>query len=368
MKLNVLSTGLIICLHLSFSNMLSTSQSEELSSLPTLDPDPGLRRHILWAEEDRLGNDSSIASRNRSTRSLDTLKYPSPSLALINNTRNANTKTVVPKCNHQAAAEESQHQYINQTENIRIASELHRWIGQPEYLNGTRKLSFPLDDVDVEKNFKVDRNFLANLMPKKYQRQRKFLLRKNKKVEKYPVGSNLEDEGGVDVFRPVVGRGEMKYAELFKELRRRDDTFYVVSFTADHLMVPALAYNKTKRPRMSLMFPAVGFNGSVSEEHVMMMQIDCEVLDTAMIQVREKLIPDHLRRLPNVTKEEDVVARGEGGGVERKGNVTEGVKFGPHLKSDDGLMEGRRGFVRKPYFVGNPRFENTSTRDEEERR
>lgn len=48
---------------------------------------------------------------------------------------------------------------------------------------------------------------------------------------------------------------------LLEALNRRDDTFYVVSFSGDHLLLPALALNKTARPKMSLVFPALSTNG-----------------------------------------------------------------------------------------------------------
>jgi hypothetical protein len=51
------------------------------------------------------------------------------------------------------------------------------------------------------------------------------------------------------------------YAAFFEAINRRDDTFYVVSFTGDHLLVPAVAHNKTVRPKMSLVLPALPFNG-----------------------------------------------------------------------------------------------------------
>lgn len=48
---------------------------------------------------------------------------------------------------------------------------------------------------------------------------------------------------------------------FFEAINRRDDTFYLVSFSGDHLLLPALSHNKTSRPKMSLMLPAVLSNG-----------------------------------------------------------------------------------------------------------
>ena len=52
-----------------------------------------------------------------------------------------------------------------------------------------------------------------------------------------------------------------QYAAFFDAIHRRDDTFYVVSFSGDHLLLPALAHNKTLRPKMALVFPTLPING-----------------------------------------------------------------------------------------------------------
>lgn len=51
------------------------------------------------------------------------------------------------------------------------------------------------------------------------------------------------------------------FAAFFEAIQRKDDTFYVVSFSDDHLLVPASEHNSTARPRMSLLLPAVPLNG-----------------------------------------------------------------------------------------------------------
>jgi len=51
---------------------------------------------------------------------------------------------------------------------------------------------------------------------------------------------------------------------LFDSIERQDDTFYVVSFSGDHLLLPAShnASNTTLRPKMSLVFPTLTSNGN----------------------------------------------------------------------------------------------------------
>ncbi|KFQ62857.1 Cyclic AMP-dependent transcription factor ATF-6 alpha, partial [Pelecanus crispus] len=50
------------------------------------------------------------------------------------------------------------------------------------------------------------------------------------------------------------------YQDFFEAIRRREDTFYVVSFRRDHLLLPATTHNKTRRPKMSIVLPAVNIN------------------------------------------------------------------------------------------------------------
>ncbi|XP_011666987.1 cyclic AMP-dependent transcription factor ATF-6 beta isoform X1 [Strongylocentrotus purpuratus] len=79
------------------------------------------------------------------------------------------------------------------------------------------------------------------------------------------------------------------YDNLLEALNRRDDTFYVVSFSNDHLLLPATTHNNTHRPKMSLVMPTVTANESMwntPKDHISMMQIDCEVVDTKVVHVK----------------------------------------------------------------------------------
>uniref|UniRef100_A0A8D0L9D8 Activating transcription factor 6 beta n=1 Tax=Sphenodon punctatus TaxID=8508 RepID=A0A8D0L9D8_SPHPU len=49
--------------------------------------------------------------------------------------------------------------------------------------------------------------------------------------------------------------------DFMDAIDRREDTFYVVSFRRDHLLLPAISHNKTSRPKMSLVMPAMALNG-----------------------------------------------------------------------------------------------------------
>lgn len=334
-----------------YSNMLTSppgSMAVDRSFSPSSSGEeiPTVRRHILWAADEQSPRNNSNAAKINS-RNRRELREVDPQFPDLNAT--------YPKCAQDAAEEH----FINQTENIRIASELRRWIGEPEYLNLTRSGAVPSfvapwQQQEPGKELEYDGNFLVNLMPKKYLRNRK--LQQLKVAKKGKTGKRTIVKGNsqvipsameVDIFK-APSKVEIKYAELFEELRRRDDTFYVVSFTADHLMLPALSINKTFRPKMSLMFPAVGFNESLNDSFVTMMQIDCEVLDTTLIQVRERLIPDHLRRLRNDTK------------PARQGEevVENRPEFGPQRQiKRNNVTDGER-FAGKPYFLESTRFDN----------
>uniref|UniRef100_A0A1A8RR33 Activating transcription factor 6 n=1 Tax=Nothobranchius rachovii TaxID=451742 RepID=A0A1A8RR33_9TELE len=87
------------------------------------------------------------------------------------------------------------------------------------------------------------------------------------------------------------------YSDFFDELNRRPDTFYVVSFRRDHLLLPATNHNKGSRPKMSVVLPAMNIKDSIIEdkEFEVMMQIDCEVTDTRILHIRSSSIPHLLK-------------------------------------------------------------------------
>eukprot|EP00092_Neocalanus_flemingeri_P085954 GFUD01108233.1.p1 GENE.GFUD01108233.1~~GFUD01108233.1.p1 ORF type:complete len:624 (-),score=212.87 GFUD01108233.1:18-1889(-) len=106
------------------------------------------------------------------------------------------------------------------------------------------------------------------------------------------------------------------FASFFEAIERREDTFYVVSFSGDHLLVPATNHSKSSRPRMSLLLPAVlsATGGQQHPDSVAMMKIDCQVINTEMVHIMKDAIPvhmtDHLRQA-NVSQDfHNVTSRG----------------------------------------------------------
>ncbi|XP_070177168.1 cyclic AMP-dependent transcription factor ATF-6 beta-like isoform X2 [Littorina saxatilis] len=83
--------------------------------------------------------------------------------------------------------------------------------------------------------------------------------------------------------------------KLLNAIPRRNDTFYVLSFNTDYFLVPAIAHNKTARPRMSLVMPVMSgtLNDTMQppEGSIGMMQINCEIVNTELIHVRKSAFP-----------------------------------------------------------------------------
>lgn len=301
-------------------------------------------RHLLWVDEDlnNIRNDTptdlraSIRVTNASRAALPAFKPTAqPASQTSTTTDNADTAPAYPMCPL----------YVNQTENVRLASELRRWIGDlPQYLNinttdveATRERgidlntisNYLLNDDTIRSLFRQlrtthgDKTGLAAARKKpaaaaaptsaSHRRPNEVLNNESPKSASGAVGplkrhphfapasaasptnGTADDHNRLQLYDPV-NRDALQYAALIEQLRRQDDTFYVVSFSGDHLLLPALAHNKTYRPKMSLMLPSVGLNTTYgSAEFVTLMQIDCEVVNTSLIQIKERLIPRHLR-------------------------------------------------------------------------
>lgn len=199
---------------------------------------------------------------------------------------------------------------INQTESIRIAGELKRWIGGGKTLNLTKALkknkvylneqhisgkvigtfsyyldthykyankiciSFSsggfLDSYELISKLNLHNLIDIPITPKQARNAReKSRLRKlrrhtskdidfaesslyyeklyNKPIRK-SVDFNLDDFG--------------EWNALLQALHRRDDTFYVVGVgKGEHLLLPAVTHNVTRPPKMALILPARSGNG-----------------------------------------------------------------------------------------------------------
>ncbi|XP_011500637.1 PREDICTED: cyclic AMP-dependent transcription factor ATF-6 alpha [Ceratosolen solmsi marchali] len=223
--------------------------------------------------------------------------------------------------------------HINLTESIRLDFELRRWIGgEPDRENWTKPWKTDLDIKSLKEMLNIrsynvkDKSGSSNLrLPlKRVSRRRK--IKSSQVNDMSPTNINA-----VQLFSPLL----QEHAKLFDALGRRDDTFYVVWFTGEHLLLPASRKNSTSRPKMSLILPAVPVNGSyysTPPNHVTMMQIDCEVTNTQLLHLEEAIIPKHLRNQhqseSNLPKDRSTVMS------DRTMNITKNYK--PYFLKDSG--------------------------------
>lgn len=200
--------------------------------------------------------------------------------------------------------------HINETESLRLDSELRRWIGVDDF-SSTKQKKNGVEEFYSGKLRKVknkNNSNGANVTRSKpstsksvndlfWGRNEKQLVLRQTSLFSSKHRRKLRKARKENKENNAVQLMSVPHAGLLEALRRRDDTFYVVSFSGDHLLLPALAHNNTLRPKMSLVLPALPFNESVStSSSVTMMQIDCEVLDTRLIELQERDIPLHLRQ------------------------------------------------------------------------
>ncbi|XP_012535043.1 cyclic AMP-dependent transcription factor ATF-6 alpha isoform X1 [Monomorium pharaonis] len=182
--------------------------------------------------------------------------------------------------------------YINQSESIRLDNELRRWIvGESDQNNQTalRKTKLQTNSLNVS----------LSRLPLQEKTRRKLYLSRDRKVKTMhrmidiPAVDQHSDNNALEIFSPILS----EHASLFEALGRKDDTFYVVWFSGEHLLLPASRKNNTARPKMSLVLPAVSINGTFSTppNHITMMQIDCEVTNTQLLHLQQSIIPVHLR-------------------------------------------------------------------------
>lgn len=156
---------------------------------------------------------------------------------------------------------------FNKTESIRIAQDLSDWM--------------LLHEQQKKKN---------NLKKHAYMKKKEPMI----KFKKFPSHGPLD---AWQKIKSVYNKYELlpfesplrNKKDYLKEIPRRNDTFYVLSLNMDHFLLPATNHNKTMRPRMSMVMPAMALNDSMQHPagSIGLIQIDCEVLGTQLFHVRD---------------------------------------------------------------------------------
>ncbi|XP_062855550.1 cyclic AMP-dependent transcription factor ATF-6 beta isoform X1 [Trichomycterus rosablanca] len=168
---------------------------------------------------------------------------------------------------------------FNRSESLRLADELRGWVRRHQI---NRKKS----------------NRKPKIAQKAKIAQQKAQHRKTNFSRYLPIETHRAIESQLQ----LLPGPEVSYADFLDAIDRREDTFYVVSFRRDHLLLPAISHNKTTRPKMSLVMPAMAVNESVYNSskggYELMMQVDCEVMDTRIVPIKSSVVPPSLRDTP----------------------------------------------------------------------
>ncbi|XP_009073001.1 PREDICTED: cyclic AMP-dependent transcription factor ATF-6 alpha [Acanthisitta chloris] len=169
---------------------------------------------------------------------------------------------------------------INRTESLRLNHELRGWVHRHEVeRTRSRRLSNNQQQKARVTQSSLSEKADSQLMAMPYtDTSLRISLGENSKLQVYYASPR-------------------SYQDFFEAIRRREDTFYVVSFRRDHLLLPATTHNKTRRPKMSIVLPAVNINENVinGQDYEVMMQIDCEVMDTRILHIKSSSVPPYLR-------------------------------------------------------------------------
>ncbi|KAM7343996.1 bZIP_ATF6 domain-containing protein ATf6 isoform 2-T2 [Cochliomyia hominivorax] len=253
-------------------------------------------RRLLWVPNE----DEFHEQTNRSKRETEMANMPPPPLHFL---RPIN-RTTADKINGTSAKDEppikrsstigatTTATYANATqENMRLARNLHKWIGGNDYLNLTGNGIG--NDFEHMEHFKFGSgSYMDYDLPLQApigSKQKRKIFLEPETQQKHAKFNNEGERNSLDLFKPRISE---EYLRLFRGIKRQDDTFYVLSFNMDHILLPASVYNKSSRPKMSLMLPAgdPSHNGDI-----VLMQIDCEVINTTELEIKSHMIPEKLR-------------------------------------------------------------------------
>ncbi|XP_042660701.1 cyclic AMP-dependent transcription factor ATF-6 alpha isoform X2 [Tyto alba] len=146
---------------------------------------------------------------------------------------------------------------INRTESLRLNHELRGWVHRHE----------------------VERTRSRRLSKHQQQKARVLQSSLSEKADSQLMAMPYTDtslrNSGNEL--QVYYASPRSYQDFFEAIRRREDTFYVVSFRRDHLLLPATTHNKTRRPKMSIVLPAVNINALKKKSGWSLLGPSCQV-------------------------------------------------------------------------------------------
>uniref|UniRef100_A0A6P4E185 Uncharacterized protein LOC108039235 n=1 Tax=Drosophila rhopaloa TaxID=1041015 RepID=A0A6P4E185_DRORH len=244
-------------------------------------------RRLLWVETQEEYNKNRISN----SRVLDeTVVPPLYFLSSNNGKQNANStekKTsnlskIIPECIGSCNSSKS---ITNQSEYIKLAQNLHKWTSGN--LNMSSSFTIGKDNLH---GFKLSNDYLE-LDPETHDKQGKRKIH----LDLNDLTSHIQDNQRK--LNKNITYNKREQINLISVIQRKDDTFYVLSFNMDHALLPALNYNNSARPKMSIILPLENpaINGNIK-----LMQVDCEVFNTKEFEVKPHMIPARLR--PNTMK------------------------------------------------------------------
>lgn len=225
----------------------------------------------------------------------------------------------------------------NQTEYSRLSLNLQKLINVSGYLNLSKHTAFDIGR-DDNHGFKFSTDYLdlpdmerqaTNLGKRKafmgYKERLSDIEQKQRKL-----GTQTHENKG-------AFNHSSEPTNLFNGIKRQDDTFYVLSFNTQHILVSPSTHNKSARPKISLLLPTAepSDNGDM-----MMMQVDCEVFNTKELELKSDMIPAKLR--PNVTKWQ----------MKPKHVILNNHKPQGSIKLQDKVMKHEKPRVRTFFMVG----------------
>ncbi|XP_010599828.2 cyclic AMP-dependent transcription factor ATF-6 beta isoform X2 [Loxodonta africana] len=242
--------------------------------------EPRLRRHLLeFSEQEPVRGVSPLQGSSQGPEEPEPSPASRPSFRNLTAFPGGAKELLLRDLDQLFLSSDCRH--FNRTESLRLADELSGWVQRHQ--RGRRKI------------------------PQRAQERQKSQLRKEsppvKTVPTRPLGP--PERGSVGQLQ-LYRHPDRSQPEFLDAIDRREDTFYVVSFRRDHLLLPAISHNKTSRPKMSLVMPAMAPNETLSGrgapgDYEEMMQIECEVMDTRVIHIKTSTVPPSLRKQPSPT-------------------------------------------------------------------